>query len=51
MKEMLDVYVKLAVDMERGVLAGGGALHSDCEAIPLVMGANNKMSGVQIGYP
>ncbi|MBM4036430.1 MAG: hypothetical protein FJ291_32240 [Planctomycetes bacterium] len=32
--EMLEAfgdYIKLAVDVERGVLAGGGGLHADCE--------------------
>jgi hypothetical protein len=28
-------YVKLAVDIRRGLLAGGGALHADCEAFLL----------------
>ncbi len=28
----LDVYVKLAVDIQRGILAGGGALHGGCES-------------------
>ena len=32
---MLGSYVKLAVDIERGVIAGGGTLHADCEAILL----------------
>lgn len=38
LEEMLDtlgVYIKLAVDIQRGVLAGGGALHADCEAVLL----------------
>jgi hypothetical protein len=35
MMEMLQTYVKLAVDVERGVLAGGGAMHADCEAVLL----------------
>jgi hypothetical protein len=35
MSEALDIYIKLAVDVELGVLAGGGALHSDCEAVLL----------------
>ena len=33
MLEMLGLYVKLAVDVRRGVAAGGGALHADCEAV------------------
>lgn len=35
----LEVYVKLAVDIERGVVAGGGALHADCEAALLADGS------------
>jgi len=30
MLEELQSYVKLAVDVERGVLAGGGEYHADC---------------------
>ena len=33
MLEALDIYIKLAVDIELEVIAGGGALHSDCEAV------------------
>lgn len=35
MEEMFDVYkfyIKVAVDIERRILAGGGQLHSDCES-------------------
>lgn len=32
MLESLENYVKVAVDIERQVLAGGGVLHADCEA-------------------
>ena len=28
-------YIKLAVDIRRGVLAGGGTLHADCKAVLL----------------
>lgn len=38
MDEMLQnlvTYVKLAVDIERGILAGGGILHADCESVLL----------------
>jgi len=35
----LEVYVKLAVDVRRGILAGGGTLHADCEAILLEDGS------------
>jgi hypothetical protein len=45
MEEMLQVlgtYVKLAVDLERGILAGGGALHADCEAVLLEEGGRQE---------
>ena len=29
MLEMLETYIKLAVDIERDILAGGGAMHAD----------------------
>jgi hypothetical protein len=35
MLEALDVYIKLAVDVRRVILAGGGTLHADCEAVLL----------------
>lgn len=38
MLETLSVYIKLAVDIRRGILAGGGALHADCEAVLLEEG-------------
>ena len=42
MLEMLDVYIKLAVDIERGILAGGGALHADCESLLLEDGSKQE---------
>ena len=33
--EELETYIKLAVDVERGILAGGGEYHADCEEILL----------------
>ncbi len=33
MLEELDPIIKLAVDISRKVLAGGGQMHADCEAI------------------
>jgi hypothetical protein len=44
-KEMLDTlgaYIKIAVDIERGILAGGGAMHADCEAILLDDGSQQE---------
>ena len=35
MLESLNSYIKLAVDIKRGIVAGGGMLHADCEAILL----------------
>lgn len=32
MLEELGIYIKVAVDIERRILAGGGYLHADCEA-------------------
>lgn len=42
MLEMLGVYIKLAVDIERGILAGGGALHADCESVLLEDGSQQE---------
>ena len=42
MQEMLGAYIKLAVDIERGVLAGGGALHADCEVELLEAGSQQQ---------
>lgn len=44
-KEMLTAlksYIKLAVDVKRGILAGGGVLHADCEAILLKDGSKQE---------
>ena len=35
MSESLGSYIKLAVDVERKILAGGGELHADCEDVLL----------------
>jgi hypothetical protein len=42
MLETLQVYIKLAVDIRRGILAGGGALHADCEAVLLEDGSKQE---------
>lgn len=39
MLESLENYIKLAVDVEKGILAGGGILHADCEAVLLEDGS------------
>ena len=38
----LESYIKLAVDVERGVLAGGGELHADCEAVLIADGSRQE---------
>jgi hypothetical protein len=42
MAEELGVYIKLAVDIRKGILAGGGALHADCEALLLNDGSRQE---------
>jgi hypothetical protein len=42
MLEALGVLVKLAVDIRRGILAGGGALHADCEEVLLADGSQQE---------
>ena len=42
MLETLDTYIKLAVDIRRGVLAGGGVLHADCESVLLEDGSQQE---------
>ena len=42
MLEMLETYVKLAVDIDREILAGGGAMHADCEAVLLEDGSQQE---------
>lgn len=39
MLQTLGTYIKLAVDIQRGILAGGGTLHADCEAVLLQDGS------------
>ena len=33
MLQELGAYIKLAVDIQRNVLAGGGQMHADCESV------------------
>lgn len=42
MLEALDSYIKLAVDIEREVVAGGGMLHADCEALLIDNGSKQE---------
>ena len=42
MLQMLETYIKLAVDIDRGILAGGGAMHADCESVLLDDGSQQE---------
>ncbi len=42
MLEELKTYIKLAVDVERGIVAGGGEWHSDCEKVLLENGSRQE---------
>jgi hypothetical protein len=42
MSATLEVYIKLAVDIQRDILAGGGALHADCEAVLIADGSSQQ---------
>ncbi|MDY6939769.1 MAG: DUF5674 family protein [Cyanobacteriota bacterium] len=42
MLESLGSYIKLAVDIDREILAGGGELHADCEAVLLDAGSQQE---------
>jgi hypothetical protein len=42
MLETLQTYIKLAVDVRRGILAGGAAMHADCEAVLLEDGSQQE---------
>lgn len=58
MLEALSDYIKLAVDVQRGILAGGGAMQADCESVLLddgslqedVWGADWYPSSQQVAY-
>ena len=42
MLQTLGAYIKLAVDIQRGVLAGGGVMHADCESALLDDGSRQE---------
>lgn len=42
MMQELGTYIKLAVDIERGILAGGGEFHADCEGVLLENDSEQK---------
>ncbi len=39
MLEFLETYIKVAVDIKQKILAGGGVMHADCEALLLQHGS------------
>jgi hypothetical protein len=42
MSKILQSYIKVAVDISKGVLAGGGALHAECESILIRDGSKQE---------
>ncbi len=42
MLEEMNTYIKLAVDVERNILAGGGEYHADCEEVLLKDGSRQE---------
>jgi hypothetical protein len=42
MLKTLNSYIKLAVDIKREVVAGGGMLHADCEALLIEDGSKQE---------
>lgn len=42
MLEELDPIIKLAVDIRRNILAGGGQMHADCEAALIEDGSHQE---------
>ena len=42
MMTSLDHYIKVAVDVNRGILAGGGVMHADCERALLQSGSKQE---------
>ena len=42
MLEELETYIKMTVDVKRGILAGGGEYHADCEEVLLEDGSRQE---------
>ena len=42
MLQTLESYIKVAVDVQREILAGGGVMHADCEEVLLDSGSKQK---------
>lgn len=41
MLEVIPIYIKLAVDIKRAIIVGGGEVHADCELILLNDGSSS----------
>lgn len=42
MLETHETYIKVAVDVQRGILAGGGEFHADCESVLVEEGSRRE---------
>ncbi len=42
MLRTLELYIKIAVDIEKGILAGGGEKHAECEVALLANGSRQR---------
>lgn len=42
MLQELHSYIKIAVDIERGIVAGGGEMHYDCEQVLITDGSRQE---------
>ena len=42
MQEVHETYIKVAVDIQRGVLVGGGEFHADCESVLVEDGSRRE---------
>lgn len=51
MLQILQTYIKLAVDIRQEVLAGGGEMHADARKYCLIVAANKWIFGALIGIP
>ena len=51
MLEALGDYIKVAVDVDRGILAGGGEYHADCEEVLLEDGSAQEQVWGADWYP
>ncbi len=51
MLEELETYIKLAVDIQRDILAGGGEYHADCEEVLLEDGSRQEDTWGADWYP